>query len=409
MYAQCPFCSAIFRVSAQQLGAAEGQVRCGGCHEVFNAITHLRDDDYVEHAVVDALARQDDELGQAPAFEPERSPSSITGDAGSPLPGDGSQTHWSSDAVSIDPSRPSDPPAPSETADVPPGAGLADLVAGSPATRPPDSSEASAAAALAESARGFDEPAEDARPVDGEPPAGLTSIRVDASERLGQFTPPASADPVAEDELSPRAPESVAGDDVPGPYNAIGGTAMGNDVDPGAVPEAIRADLERLQRARSERRRSSLYWIGAALLALVWIAQAVWFDPLAATRSYPQWRDQVQAFCDLTGCVLPVQREPSLIRVVSRDVRVHPRYEGALQITATLVNSAPFRQPYPHMSFSLYNVNGQTIATRTFAPAEYLGAITQAGGMFEPGVPVQLALEMLAPDDVAVSFEFKFL
>ena len=37
------------------------------------------------------------------------------------------------------------------------------------------------------------------------------------------------------------------------------------------------------------------------------------------------------------------------------------------------------------------------------------GSAGGTGEMFEPGVPVQLALEMLAPDDVAVSFEFRFL
>lgn len=41
MLTSCPFCSATFRVSQQQLDAAEGMVRCGDCDGVFNAAEHL--------------------------------------------------------------------------------------------------------------------------------------------------------------------------------------------------------------------------------------------------------------------------------------------------------------------------------------------------------------------------------
>lgn len=37
MQAECPYCHTIFRLTATQLEIAEGMVRCGVCHEVFNA------------------------------------------------------------------------------------------------------------------------------------------------------------------------------------------------------------------------------------------------------------------------------------------------------------------------------------------------------------------------------------
>jgi predicted Zn finger-like uncharacterized protein len=42
---QCPECSTRFRVSAEQLEAHDGIVRCGRCNAVFNASEHLHDDD----------------------------------------------------------------------------------------------------------------------------------------------------------------------------------------------------------------------------------------------------------------------------------------------------------------------------------------------------------------------------
>ncbi len=41
---QCPQCGTRFKVTVEQLDAHDGLVRCGHCHEVFNAREHLHDD-----------------------------------------------------------------------------------------------------------------------------------------------------------------------------------------------------------------------------------------------------------------------------------------------------------------------------------------------------------------------------
>lgn len=44
MFTRCPHCSATFRVTAAILQMAEGEVRCGACSKVFNALHTLLDD-----------------------------------------------------------------------------------------------------------------------------------------------------------------------------------------------------------------------------------------------------------------------------------------------------------------------------------------------------------------------------
>lgn len=44
LYTQCPDCGTIFRISAQQLRTAVGQVRCGRCGSLFNALSTLSED-----------------------------------------------------------------------------------------------------------------------------------------------------------------------------------------------------------------------------------------------------------------------------------------------------------------------------------------------------------------------------
>ncbi|MDA1108049.1 MAG: zinc-ribbon domain-containing protein [Proteobacteria bacterium] len=43
MYTQCPLCDTQYRISAAELKAALGKVRCAHCQSVFNALSHLTD------------------------------------------------------------------------------------------------------------------------------------------------------------------------------------------------------------------------------------------------------------------------------------------------------------------------------------------------------------------------------
>jgi predicted Zn finger-like uncharacterized protein len=40
---RCPACGTVFRVVQDQLKVSQGWVRCGQCHEVFNALESLFD------------------------------------------------------------------------------------------------------------------------------------------------------------------------------------------------------------------------------------------------------------------------------------------------------------------------------------------------------------------------------
>ena len=53
MLTRCPACSTAFRVSAEQLKVKQGQVRCGQCREVFNALETLVDELEQESAAIE--------------------------------------------------------------------------------------------------------------------------------------------------------------------------------------------------------------------------------------------------------------------------------------------------------------------------------------------------------------------
>jgi len=179
--------------------------------------------------------------------------------------------------------------------------------------------------------------------------------------------------------------------------------------DPDAVPQVLREDLVNAERARRARRHGAIFTVASLLLCVLLIGQYAAFNPGEVVARYPRARARVEQLCARVGCRVPQHHNLARITVLSRDVRVHPRYVGALRVTAQLMNTAPFAQPYPRMNFTLYNVNGQTIASRTFEPAQYLGHRVAPHAEMSPSVPVQVVLDLLAPEEAAVSFEFRFL
>jgi len=187
------------------------------------------------------------------------------------------------------------------------------------------------------------------------------------------------------------------------------GSARDPQAERGLVPEALRDDLQRMLAERRRSRQRALYGGASALLVLALVVQYAWFMPADLAARYPLARGALESFCALAGCRLPERRDASRIRMVSRDVRVHPRYEGALLVSAILENTAPHPQPYPDMQFSLYNVNGQRIAARRFPPQEYLAAEHDIAADMPPNTPIQIVLELLAPEQAVVSFEFRFI
>jgi predicted Zn finger-like uncharacterized protein len=175
-----------------------------------------------------------------------------------------------------------------------------------------------------------------------------------------------------------------------------------------ALPHVLQADLVRREQQRQNKRYRGLLIVGALALIAVLIAQYAWWMPADFVRRYPMSRAWVSTFCEHTGCTLPLLRAPSAIKIVRRDVRIHPKYEGALQVSAALLNTAGYSQPFPTIEFTIYNVNGQTIARREFPPSDYLGPAGEAGKSMAPDKPAQILLELLTPEEAAVSFEFRF-
>ncbi|MBN8726945.1 MAG: zinc-ribbon and DUF3426 domain-containing protein [Xanthomonadales bacterium] len=160
------------------------------------------------------------------------------------------------------------------------------------------------------------------------------------------------------------------------------------------------------RRARRPRRNGP--WLAACALLLVALAaQAAWSER-DRWLDAPRVRAWLDPACARLGCTLPLRRDAARLVLSSRDIRPHPSAPGALIISATLRNDAPFAQAYPTLKITLSNLDERRVAMRRFRPDEYIGDRRELAAGLGPGASSALAFEVVDPGQDAVAFEFDF-
>ncbi|AIF45820.1 zinc-ribbon and DUF3426 domain-containing protein [Dyella japonica] len=160
--------------------------------------------------------------------------------------------------------------------------------------------------------------------------------------------------------------------------------------------------------ARKPEKKRRWPWITACSLLLLALVGQLGWAKREALISDDSTGPLLRQACATLGCQLPLVQDTSRLSLVARDVQAHPSVPGALLITANLRNDAAFAQPYPVVSVTLSDANGNKLAMRRLRPAEYLGdaAVLQKG--IPPGGSAALMLEVEDPGGKAVAFEFGF-
>lgn len=174
---------------------------------------------------------------------------------------------------------------------------------------------------------------------------------------------------------------------------------------------ARRQPIPAFARSRSHTqppRRNWPWTLGGSLLALCLLAQVGYAEraPLLNNTQIRSWLDRI---CNVLGCTLPLQHDPSRLELLSRDIRPHPSVPGALIISATLRNDADFPQAFPAVEIILSDLDENRVAMRRFLPREYLPNGQDQDRGLAPGATVALVFEVADPGKNAVAFEFKFL
>lgn len=145
------------------------------------------------------------------------------------------------------------------------------------------------------------------------------------------------------------------------------------------------------------------------LLLTVLTLQLAWFNRDLLLKKYPQLYPWAEKVCTQLDCTIVRFRDLAAVKVLNRDVRLHPRYENALLVNATIVNTAKYVQPFPVVQLTLFDTNGKVMAHRDFNPQDYLDQNYLNSAGMQPDAPIHFVLELSGFSTKAVGFEFNFM
>ncbi len=353
MLTQCPKCETFFRLSAPQLRAARGMVRCGECDALFNALDYLhehipppspastgRTESSDAGQVMDAGTGRSEPVAET-ALEPITVDNFIEEDV---------VEQTSEQEFVVEPEPEVEPEA-------------------IPETEPEQLSfEPEAGNSLAEE----NDPEDVTEPGEANAPDPMDIL----------IEPPSSS---AEDVI----PRKIELDDIED------------------LPSELREDFSE-EPGRSV--LSILLWsLGLFVLIVALLVQLGLSFQSEVIQRYPASRTVYDRLCQHLPCQSKVVVRPEMVKLVARDVRHHPRFRDTLLVNGTLVNEAEQTVAYPVLQFELLDTTGSVIGVRQFQPAEYLDKSIDVDQGMPPKRPVHIVLEVLGASDAAVSFEFSFL
>lgn len=343
MKARCPNCWTIFRATQEQLSARGGKVRCGQCHEVFNALGNLLDEDGEGSPVSqnpqtrESESLRDSVSSPLPEFQPElplTAPEGFTPDAEFDLPAEDEATE-SEDTES-------EMPMFSET----------------------DPLQDDVSAPIVETGEENGEKTGEIRDVLLE---GIPSPARDTPRTAGRFEP-SPTDGAAG--VVERESGGKGGRDEPAAVDLPDGSGRPEDL-AGILADATLAESF-LARSfgYSDAANRPFKWAGICLGALL-LFQVIGHFRGEIVLSVPFLRPPLEFLSGVFGARVPLPRHARMIDLEVSDIQKDTEH-GLFILEALLRNRANYGQAYPSLELSLTNANDEVVVRRIFEPSEYL-------------------------------------
>lgn len=343
MYTQCPDCATVFRVTADALRAAHGDVRCGVCSTSFNALDDLSEEPFKHAPAAEESAAPDDTITVVEL------PGTEVIELSSPVAAEQQAMEFNASAEELEQSF-------VEAPAVDPGSIAARL-----------------------SVRESDQDPTDEYPI----------LVLDERDALDV---PAARVP------DPRKPPAE-------PYAApriLIPDAMRQDLTDAALAEAAAARVFEEPRGRDSPRRWP-WAAGAAALALLLVAQIVHRESDALLRQPAIGPALAQAYA-LIGLPLAAPTDLRAYELRQWGAAADAAQPGRLLFRASIVNRAAYAQPYPLLRLILQDRFGSNIRARDIEPPDYLPGAASAG-MLSPGQRADAEIRIVDPGREAIGFE----
>jgi len=406
VFTQCAKCETIFKLSAEDLRAAGGQVRCGRCGEVFNALARLAED-------ANAFSTGESPLEMETRADQILHSSLITMETIEPVepaqPVEPVEPAWSAGPTEQD--SPEDfvaadvefaqllvlelygderraPTAVTPIKSITPDATTEPTTPATPATPAAPAAPAAVAGSDDDDAL-FQEAALEFTL----PPGELDRIFVESRPRVPQSMPAARA-------AAPNPPRAIESTNEPpsGPGGPQVSEGVRREMLDG-IEELALPDIA----VRSRRDLPFAVWLCAAILLALCLGMQMIHENREWIATHAPLGSHLQSLYGRFGVAMPSAANLSAYQLRQWGVTGDPDANGTLRLRASILNTAGRTQPYPLLRVTFANRFGNRIGTRDFEPAEYFGnPVTR---LLASGERVDATLDLLDPGNDAEGFE----
>lgn len=397
MYTRCTHCLKWFRIRADVLRAARGQVRCSHCGNGFDALLTLREELPLDEIPAAIDPRLQIPLVDAPlGDEPDPARSALEPDKPKAV---GAPTDVAPEA----------PDAPDEeTSDEMPGhagEGAPEDIVEAEAEEPGASADDLAAEIV----------------LDARRRAEIETLPEDEPMGREQRTEPSVHDALPEDEIdSEPALEFEDIDDVQAPaardlFSEFDTHAPDEgpedehaaraEPEPDFEPTQPLPELARTIPVTTKRRRGSrLLWGALSLVALLALGVELVHMNRQVLSMQPTLGPWVRKAYARLGLDIPPRIDLRAFVITHTEVTSAPNDPAALVLSGMLVNHAAFAQPFPILHVSLTNRWGEAIGERFFTADQYLRDTQGAGNYLGADTSAVLQIKLVDPGPDAVGF-----
>jgi predicted Zn finger-like uncharacterized protein len=403
MFTVCSKCNLRLTVTATDLRAAQGYVRCGRCHNVFNALAALADD---PARLAEQPGAADTQSRQAltppapppePEPEPEPEPQPVT--PGTP------DTSLEFNPASTNINEVFIEAAPGERTGT-----FESIILGGEELADAAVFEEPIAAPQAPTAPVPPVATEPAKPVEPAGPAEPQLARPVIAARAERALPVADEVSFTADWSTPTpsagerpAVSAAAASEIADALQATGATAAATTADGPAEQAALETVLLGPAHARARVPR----WVqqgAAGMLALGLIAQVIhhYRADLADTAAL---RRPVSAIYQSLGQPLEPRWDIASYEIRQLGASADAATPGDLVVRASISNRAKRVQPLPLLRVVMQDRFGNRVAARDLRPAEYLGRGAPQVSLMAPGQRVDVQVAFQDPGQAATGFE----
>jgi len=321
----CPDCGTLFKVRPEHLAAHRGDVRCGNCDFIFNALDHLAETQIQENPTIQQALEEFLE----PTVE-----SSVIDEQDNATEGAADELAPLEEVDFVLETEPAQAIAPQEEELVQQGteneANTLPRDLGADVTPEPDAIEPE--------------------------PSGEKSPEGEQQE----------ARQVAE-------PEPIPGTELEAESLAHPEPEHSNTSE---LTPTIRQEL-----LSPKSKRSASAWRTGILVVLLLVAvagQCIYFMRTRIAVLLPPAKPYLEKFCAIAGCVVDLPRQSNLLVIDDSDLRQDEEHEEVVVLSTTIINHASFVQAYPLLEVTLTDVDDRAVLRRVFQPQEYLPKGTEA-------------------------------